>query len=697
MFYIFGKTAGDYFCPNLSTISAWLQLSDSVAGVTLAAFGNGAPDLFSSFTALTGGSEGLGFGELFGAATFITMCVVGSVAIVAPFTLPRRPFMRDLIAFIGAISFMLIITADGKITRWESLGLIAYYLVYVTIVVLGAFIYGKQKAARVQQPALEDLEEGESDGEGEDSRLASHTLGDETVNAPFFEAEPLLNAESGTPVQQEDDFDADFFFPHFPPTRLQGDFLRSSPGNYLTPRPNLRRAVSERYAITPRLAGMLTPSLTPAPRSAQTDYFGPFERLSPLPSNKERSVSPAPAADLLGGAAASPTVDRALTPVAEVPNPEDADGPSRLRSPSPTRSIYVPTWRLYIDHLFPFIAEWHQLSVWERVIEVITAPVAFLLSMSIPVVHREEMELEDRRKQARERRIMLDDSEEDHVRFETEESVQDDDGNEEARLLEALADRLRLTRETVAMQAFVMPFFLSLTTGGMLVHEQGFFQLGSSSWRLTISFILVLTEFIWRIPVSLLCLVIGAILGLLISKLPMQPIQYGRFLAIAGFVVSMCWIFRTYSFELLHRHVIDLLGVFLVIANEVVGLLETIGLIAGVSESVLGLTVFAMGNSIGDFITNLSIARMGYPAMAVGACFGGPMLSEYLRSGRIANGNNVLHRYRPWHWRYRNVYGRIEGRTDEFERRGNGFSLRLWNCFDRVIGGKFTMDTLEWF
>ena len=86
----------------------------------------------------------------------------------------------------------------------------------------------------------------------------------------------------------------------------------------------------------------------------------------------------------------------------------------------------------------------------------------------------------------------------------------------------------------------------------------------------------------------------------------------------------------------------------LVIANEVVGLLETIGLIAGVSESVLGLTVFAMGNSIGgegheyltcppygtdlivctDFITNLSIARMGYPAMAVGACFGGPMLSE---------------------------------------------------------------------
>ena len=299
-----------------------------------------------------------------------------------------------------------------------------------------------------------------------DIRVASHSLEDETVNAPFFEAEPLLNTSSGTSVQQEADFDADFFFPHFPPTRPAGDFLRSSPGNYLIPPPSLRRSVSERYQITPRLAGMLTSSLTPAPRSPETDYFGPFERLSTLSSNKEQSLSPCPAADLLEAGATSPTVEGALTSGDAVSDPEEVNV-QRWQSPCPTRLGDVPKWRLYIDHLFPFVAEWHQLSVLEKIIEVVTAPVVLLLSMSIPVVHREEMELEDRRKQARGRRIMLSDNDDDRVRYETEDSVEDDDENEEARLMEALADRLRLTRETVAMQAFVMPFFVSFTTGGM--------------------------------------------------------------------------------------------------------------------------------------------------------------------------------------------------------------------------------------
>lgn len=31
-------------------------------------------------------------------------------------------------------------------------------------------------------------------------------------------------------------------------------------------------------------------------------------------------------------------------------------------------------------------------------------------------------------------------------------------------------------------------------------------------------------------------------------------------------------------------------------------------------------------------MTNISIARMGYPTMAVGACFGSPMLSKSARS-----------------------------------------------------------------
>jgi len=54
-------------------------------GVTFAAFGNGAPDIFSSLAAFSNSeSGGLAFGELLGAAMFILTVVMGVVAIISP-------------------------------------------------------------------------------------------------------------------------------------------------------------------------------------------------------------------------------------------------------------------------------------------------------------------------------------------------------------------------------------------------------------------------------------------------------------------------------------------------------------------------------------------------------------------------------------------------------------------------------------
>lgn len=70
LFGFIGISASDFFCPNLSTIAAVLGLNESTAGVTFLAFGNGSPDVFSTFAALNNGTFGLAVGELIGAATF---------------------------------------------------------------------------------------------------------------------------------------------------------------------------------------------------------------------------------------------------------------------------------------------------------------------------------------------------------------------------------------------------------------------------------------------------------------------------------------------------------------------------------------------------------------------------------------------------------------------------------------------------
>lgn len=53
-FWVLGSTADAYLSPVLATISKHLKLSQSLAGVTLLAFGNGAPDVFASISAASG-------------------------------------------------------------------------------------------------------------------------------------------------------------------------------------------------------------------------------------------------------------------------------------------------------------------------------------------------------------------------------------------------------------------------------------------------------------------------------------------------------------------------------------------------------------------------------------------------------------------------------------------------------------------
>jgi solute carrier family 24 (sodium/potassium/calcium exchanger), member 6 len=123
-------------------------MSESMAGVTFLALGNGSPDLFSTFAAMRVGSGSLAIGELIGAAFFITSVVSGSMAIVRPFKVSRKSFLRDVIFFAGAVAFSVGLLADGRITTWETSCMIAYYVTYVLGVVMATWYWGKRSKRR---------------------------------------------------------------------------------------------------------------------------------------------------------------------------------------------------------------------------------------------------------------------------------------------------------------------------------------------------------------------------------------------------------------------------------------------------------------------------------------------------------------------------------------------------------------------
>ncbi|CAO3593057.1 unnamed protein product [Absidia cylindrospora] len=145
LFLLFGAisvVASDFFCPNLQTIASKLELSESLAGVTVLAFGNGSPDLFGTFSAMDTGSGSMAIGEIIGAAFFIVAVITGCMGIIRPFESKRIIFMRDASFLTGAVALLTWIVYHGKIYWYHGLALIGYYVAYVVTVLLSSYQWG---------------------------------------------------------------------------------------------------------------------------------------------------------------------------------------------------------------------------------------------------------------------------------------------------------------------------------------------------------------------------------------------------------------------------------------------------------------------------------------------------------------------------------------------------------------------------
>lgn len=98
----------------------------------------------------------------------------------------------------------------------------------------------------------------------------------------------------------------------------------------------------------------------------------------------------------------------------------------------------------------------------------------------------------------------------------------------------------------------------------------------------------------------ILCSLVGSLVLvaiLLLSTSPDKKPKHHHLFCYLGFVIAIAWISS--------------------IAEEVVGILKAVGVILGMSEAILGLTVFAVGNSVGDLVADITVARLGYPVMAL--------------------------------------------------------------------------------
>ena len=143
------------FCFN-SVITLTIGFNVAYQGVTLLAFGNGAPDVFSAITAITTGDpeapdEGLGLGFLMGESSqndiglhfvkcpeltspfwlflgsglLVNTVTAGLIMIIRPFTTNRRPFIKDVLFYMSAVTWSAAILIRRTIYLSDSIGELA--------------------------------------------------------------------------------------------------------------------------------------------------------------------------------------------------------------------------------------------------------------------------------------------------------------------------------------------------------------------------------------------------------------------------------------------------------------------------------------------------------------------------------------------------------------------------------------------
>lgn len=738
-----------------------------MAGVTLLAFGNGSPDVFSTFAAMNSHSGSLAIGELIGAAGFITAVVAGSMAIVRPFKVAQKSFVRDVTFFIIAASFSMIFLADGHLRLWESAVMVGFYVFYVITVVVWHWNIARKSYRREREVAarrhfhLPGTEENDAgvDAEGGISRrrasVGAHSI--EYLANMERAASPMLNPMGGNgDGRARDNLMAEISGnmrvsrPRAGERRKTQNPIRPSFFGALEFRSvllslqNSRNAQStpinlRRYSEDPltierqqdRIPTQANPEICYCDidelSTTSDNFLRPICDVESSSTNRFRMVSPndftsldhgrnyiqqscIPSIDLVDATPPGTAVTAGIyfshlstnSPNLQIPQPRvDLQLPQpSIDSVSPSQQsafnntdynpfqfwpyTILPPPEVLVSTLFPTLYAWNEKSSWERILGIIAAPSIFLLAITLPVVEADNDEttldpdpgfLTPHGNRSRSQSVGIShlpaphyehrpdewdglqghsdylNSHEGHgakPRSVTGSNRQTGDQTKDmAQRLDYDVSRKHQTsvklpsisskpipvlpipvppkewnRWLLATQIFTAPFFIvvlywanndpALSSHNLLL---------SALWGLVISFSLF-TVLILTTTVS-------------------RPPRYQYVFCFLGFIVSIAWIST--------------------IASEVVGVLKAFGIILGISDAILGLTIFAVGNSLGDLVANITVARLGFPVMALSACFGGPMLNILLGIGlsglymtvKAGNGRHERHpdkamKYKPY-------------------------------------------------
>ncbi|KAG2195014.1 Sodium/calcium exchanger protein-domain-containing protein [Mucor mucedo] len=677
--------AADFFCPNLQTISSRLQLSESMAGVTVLAFGNGSPDLFSTFTAMNSGSGSLAIGELIGAAFFIVSVVSGCMGIIRPFQSKRITFMRDASFLTGAIMILTWIVYHQRICWYHGIILIGYYITYVIVVVMGAYRFPGAETPALREHKSVAMEHCNTEELlTETSRLLrspsgplrldipTHGFGDHQghIIRPVSPNSSHLSRRSSLHI-------ADSYFPRT--TSTNGSISSRLYKHAMSPRVGIRTSVfgaiefQEQVAsikransthsyqpaartrentseLRQRPTQVSVPCITSARRQESADHFlntnynnhvhlkattpesshstthGLNDYFTYICENQNNRPSTQTTHEYEEDPQipqirlAPPILDDNEQSIMTTPGVEDNASlhvhtipqVNKTSDIKETLSSYA-SFSLLLDEicfvLFPTLSGWSSKTTFSKLSSLVAVPLVLIFTLTLPIAESDDVKVDD---------IEVMNG---GATAAEDEEVVNTVGTPQVVVIGSEEDYARPLCHQKSSYLTV-PSLRSLSEM-MITEEDAGVPLIWCRWLVAVQAICA-TTFVTSVMalngfVPPAAILVGTLIGCVLAGAVFhhtradEAPQWHWMLSFVGFVIALNWIF--------------------LLANEMVGLLQALGTIFDISEAIMGLTIFALGNSVGDLVANTAIAKMGFPTMAISACYAGPLLNMVLGVG----------------------------------------------------------------
>lgn len=141
LFILIGMAAlvlgGRFLVDNAAAVARRFDISESVIGITILAAGTSLPELMTSIVAARKGSEGLALGNAIGSNIFNIAFVLGICSTVSPIIVSELT-LTDWVMLLGSCLLVwLLAWTSRKLSRWEGVVLVACYLVYLALLIIG--------------------------------------------------------------------------------------------------------------------------------------------------------------------------------------------------------------------------------------------------------------------------------------------------------------------------------------------------------------------------------------------------------------------------------------------------------------------------------------------------------------------------------------------------------------------------------